>query len=215
VRKPGETLGDFAYRTMRQAIRAGRFLSGDHIREADVARWLRISRTPVREAFRRILSGGLFESGPWNGMIVAEIDTPRLVELYIVREALEGTAAALAAQHASKAEILLLMSIVESEGAARADTARLVQINAELHQAIYSAAHNRYLLQSLNSVVDSLGLLRHSTFTPPGSIDIARKEHFEIVQAIRSGNARRAEVSARQHVRNALNRRLSLSRIAS
>src|SRR5450759_2358921 len=74
VRKPGETLGDFAYRTMRQAIRAGRFLSGDHIREADVARWLRISRTPVREAFRRILSGGLFESGPWNGMIVAEID---------------------------------------------------------------------------------------------------------------------------------------------
>jgi DNA-binding GntR family transcriptional regulator len=148
-------------------------------------------------------------------MIVAEIDTPRLVELYIVREALEGTAAALAAQHASKAEILLLMSIVESEGAARADTARLVQINAELHQAIYSAAHNRYLLQSLNSVVDSLGLLRHSTFTPPGSIDIARKEHFEIVQAIRSGNARRAEVSARQHVRNALNRRLSLSRIAS
>ncbi|MBV9242494.1 MAG: GntR family transcriptional regulator, partial [Acidobacteria bacterium] len=55
----GESLGDFAYRTMREAIRSGKFKSGQHLREADVAKWLNISRTPVREAFHRIVSEGL------------------------------------------------------------------------------------------------------------------------------------------------------------
>ena len=82
---------------MREAIRSGKFRSGEHLREADVAKWLNISRTPVREAFHRIISEGLLTNGPWNGVMVAELDAQQLVQLYAVRAALEGTAAALAA----------------------------------------------------------------------------------------------------------------------
>ncbi|MDC7787845.1 GntR family transcriptional regulator [Rhodoplanes sp. TEM] len=208
--RAGEGLGDFAYRVLREAIRSGHFRSGRHLREADVARWLDISRTPVREAFHRIVSEGLLVSGPWNGLMIASLDRQQLVELYAVREVLEGTAAALAAQHASPAEIDLMFSIAASETAAKDDPDRLVVINAELHQTIYGAAHNRYLLQSLNAVVDSLGLLRHSTFVLPGSTELARREHVEILRAIKERNARKAEQLARRHIRHALALRLRL-----
>jgi DNA-binding transcriptional regulator YhcF (GntR family) len=133
----GESLGDFAYRTMREAIRSGKFKSGEHLREADVAKWLNISRTPVREAFHRIISEGLLTNGPWNGVMVADLDAQQLVQLYAVRAALEGTAAALAAQHATKAEVQRLFQIAKSEARAKNDPAKLVIINSELHQTLY------------------------------------------------------------------------------
>jgi DNA-binding GntR family transcriptional regulator len=197
---------------LRDAIRRGEFKPGEHLREADVAHWLNISRTPVREAFHRIVSEGLLVVGPWNGAMIAELDRQQLVELYAVREVLEGTAAGLAAQHASPAEIQHLFQIAASERAAKDDPEKLVVINADLHQVIYSAAHNRYLLQSLNSVVDALGLLRHSTFVLPGSTKQARREHLEILRAIRDRNAKRADQLARRHIRHALALRLQLFR---
>jgi DNA-binding GntR family transcriptional regulator len=209
-RKPGEVLGDYAYRVLREAIRAGVFESGDHLREADVASWLDISRTPVREAFHRIVSEGLLVIGSWNGAMVAQLDAQQLVDLYAVRALLEGAAASLAAEHASRVEIKNLFAIADKEKAAKNDPAALVIINAELHQAIYSAAHNRYLLQSLNTIVDTLGLLRHSTFVLPGSIELAHKEHLGILRAIRDGDSKKAEELASAHINNALELRLQL-----
>lgn len=208
--RAGEVRGEFAYRVLREAIRYGKFKPGEHLREADVAEWLNISRTPVREAFHRIVSEGLLVIGSWNGAMVAQLDSQQLVDLYAVREVLEGTAASFAAQHASRVEIQNLFVIAEKERAAKDDPEKLVVINAELHQAIYSAAHNRYLLQSLNSVVDTLGLLRHSTFVLPKSIELARKEHLGILRAIRDRNPRRAQQLACEHIRHALELRLQL-----
>ena len=205
-------MGDFAYRVLRELIRAGEFEPGDYLREADVGKWLKISRTPVREAFHRIVSEGLLAVGSWNGAMIARLDAQQLVDLYAVRALLEGAAAGLAAEHASRVEIKNLFAIADREIAARSSPEDLVLINAELHQAIYSAAHNRYLLQSLNTVVDTLGLLRHSTFIFPGSIDIAQKEHLGILQAIRIGDSKRAQVLAAAHVSHALELRLRLLR---
>lgn len=209
-RAEGESLGDFAYRIMREAVRSGRFRPGEHLREADVAQWLGISRTPVREAFHRLISEGLLTAGPWNGALLAELDSQQLTELYAVREALEGIAASLAAQHATEDEIATMFRIAESEARHRNDPAKLVVINAELHQAFYQAAHNRYLLQSLNTVVDALGLLRHSTFVLPGSIETAHRQHLQIIRAIRDRKPAEAEQVAREHVRQALQMRLQL-----
>jgi DNA-binding GntR family transcriptional regulator len=211
----GESLGDFAYRTMREAIRSGQFRSGEHLREADVARWLNISRTPVREAFHRIVSEGLLTNGPWNGVMVADLDAQQLVQLYAVRAALEGTAAALAAQHASEAEIQRLFQIAASEARAKKNPEKLVILNSELHQTLCAAAHNRYLLQSITTVVDALGLLRHSTFVLPGSIELAHREHLQIITAVRDRNSAEAERLARQHVNHALAMRLELQRLRS
>ena len=86
----------------------------------------------------------------------------------------------------------------------------LFVINGELHQTLYGAAHNPYLVQSLNSIVDTLGLLRHSTFILPGSIELAHREHLKIIRAVRDHKAAEAEKLAREHVRHALKIRLEL-----
>ena len=198
---------------MREAIRSGKFRSGEHLREADVAEWLNISRTPVREAFHRIISEGLLTNGPWNGVMVADLDAQQLVQL--LRAALEGTAASLAAQHATKAEVQRLFQIAKSEARAKNDPEKLVIINSELHQTLYAAAHNRYLLQSITTVVDALGLLRHSTFVLPGSIELAHREHLQIIKAIRDRKSAAAERLAREHVNHALAMRLELQRLRS
>jgi len=212
VRLPDEARGEFAYRVMREALRSGAFRSGEHLREAEVAKRLRISRTPVREAFHRLVAEGLLNVGRWNGVVVAELSADELVQLYAVREALEGTAARLAAEHATAAEIEGLSTIADAEAGAKTDPNRLVIINSQLHQTIYAAAHNRYLLQALNTVVDALGLLRHSTFVLPGSIELAHREHLKIIAAIRKHRPDDAEQLARQHIRHALAMRLKLPR---
>jgi DNA-binding GntR family transcriptional regulator len=212
VRLPDEARGEFAYRVMREALRSGAFRSGEHLREAEVAKRLRISRTPVREAFHRLVAEGLLTVGRWNGVVVAELSADELVQLYAVREALEGTAARLAAEHATASEIDRLSEIADAEAAAKIHPERLVIINSELHQTMYAAAHNRYLLQALNTVVDTLGLLRHSTFVLPGSIELAHREHLKIIAAIRKHRPVDAEELAREHIRHALAMRLKLPR---
>ena len=205
-----ESLGAFAYRALRDAIRAGRIPPGPHIRELDVGQWLKISRTPVREAFHRIISEGLLSTGPWNGAVITELEPKQLIDLYAVREVLEGTAASLAAKKATQAEIRALFCIAATEVRKKNDPPKLVVINAKLHQMIYRAAHNQYLLQSLTTIVDTLGLLRNSTFVLPGSIELARREHLELIRSIRDGQAKRAEILARRHIRRALAMRLQL-----
>jgi len=178
----------------------------------EVAQWLKISRTPVREAFHRIISEGVLAIGPWNGVMVAELEPEQLVDLYAVRETLEGTAASLAAKNATAAEVRALFGIAATEAKEKDDPSKLVVINAKLHQVIYRAAHNQFLLQSLTTIVDTLGLLRHSTFVLPGSIELARREHLQMIRAIRDGQAKRAELLARRHIRHALAMRLQLQK---
>jgi DNA-binding GntR family transcriptional regulator len=212
VRGRDESRGEFAYRFMRESLRSGAFRPSEHLREADVAKLLRISRTPVREAFHRLVAEGLLNIGRWNGVMVAELSADELVQLYAVREALEGIAARLAAEHATTVEIARLSEIAAAEAVAKNDPNKLVIINSQLHQTMYAAAHNRYLLQAVNTVVDTLGLLRHSTFVLPGSIELAHREHLKIIAAIRKRKADNAEKLARQHIRHALAMRLKLPR---
>jgi len=204
------SLAEFAYKAIRLALREGRFKPGAHLPEVGVSEWLGISRTPVREAVRRLISEGLLANGPWKGAIVAKLDLQQLVELYTMREWLEGMAVALAARHASEPEIKYLRDINRRELSVSQEPERLVEVNFEFHHALYCAAHNQYLLQSLSSVVDTLGLLRDSTFILPGSVREAHREHLEIVEAIERRDPDAGERLARRHVRHALEIRLQL-----
>ncbi len=209
-RQAGKSLAGFAYLAMRDVLRKGRFKPGAHLPETEIANWLAISRTPVREAMQKLISEGLLANGRWNGAIVAQLDNQQLVELYAVRESLEGTAAALAAQHASAPEIAFLKDILARESSGRQKPERLVEINFDFHHGIYCAAHNRYLLQSLGLIVDTLGLLRHSAFVLPGSAKEAHDQHLALFGAIAGGQAADAERLARAHVRRALELRFKL-----
>ena len=211
IKKNADTsLGESVQIWLRDAIREGRYQPGSRIREAEVAEQLDVSRTPVREAFGRLQADGLLILTPWRGAQVAELDRNQVVELYAMRRALEGTAAALAAQHASKAEIDLLFDLLEQDKAAGGDPLHHADMNRQFHQALYGAGHNRYLLKALNALGDSLSLLKSTTYEVSGRAATARTQHISIATAIKKHDPDDAEQAARAHIESAERARIQL-----
>jgi len=210
MRQTPPVRAQFAYDRLVAAIQAGQLTSGSRVREADVADWLQISRTPVREAIRRLEAEGMLSHMPHVGVIVTEIDADMVTELYAMREVLEGSAAGLAAQHASDAEIHMLRKIVKEEKALLHDPDLLMRHNREFHDIIYRSAHNRYLLKSLNALHDALVLLGKTTLSSRTRADTSHAEHGEIVKAIVARDQTLAEKLMRTHIRGAFHERLSM-----
>ena len=94
--------------SLRDGIWEGRFAHGERIREEDMGRALGVSRTPVREALQRLQQRGLLTVGLGRGLAIAQLTKSQVIELYAMREILEGSAARFAAQHAHSTEIDLL-----------------------------------------------------------------------------------------------------------
>jgi DNA-binding GntR family transcriptional regulator len=195
--------GDFVYESLRDAISDGRIPSGARVREEEVARSLGVSRTPVREALQRLQQRGILILGPGRGLMVAQLSHEQIIELYAMREILEGSAARFAAQHATPAEIATLYELQEQLRTAEGDDMLHIALNRRFHQAIYEAAHNRYLMQTLESLHDSFVLLRSSTFRLPHRQRNSDEERRRIIEAIERRDPDLAEREAREHIRQA------------
>src|SRR3990172_7199916 len=109
------SLSELVYQKMREAIQKGALRPGQRIMEIEVAEWLKVSRTPVREALRRLESDGMLSLEPRTGLVVASLSRQAMLELYVMREVLEGTAARLCARHASDLEVMELEELVKRE----------------------------------------------------------------------------------------------------
>lgn len=198
---------EHVYRRLRDAIQRGEFKAGRRVMEIEVAEWLKVSRTPVRDAIRRLEGEGMLEHEPRNGLVVARLDRQAVMELYVMRETLEGTAARLCARHASDMEVQDLVDLVERERQIQGDFDSLPPHNRRFHEAIHRGAHNRYLEKSLVAIND-LGLLGSPLMSLPHRAQAAVTEHAELVAAIQRRDPDAAEAAARNHVRAAQRERL-------
>jgi DNA-binding GntR family transcriptional regulator len=201
---------EFVYDTLRDAIWEGQFARGERIREEEIARSLGVSRTPVREALQRLQEHGLLTVGTGRSLVVVELTAQQILELYAMRELLEGAAARFAAQHAARAEIDMLHRLLNEFTTSWQDPKHLIALNRRFHQAICEAAHNRYLTETLNNLHDSLALLHANTFRVPNRPRETDAEHRQIVLAIEEGNPDKAEEAAREHVRQAQRTRFEM-----
>jgi DNA-binding GntR family transcriptional regulator len=206
-----ESRAQLAYRSIKRLIRNGTFPPGRRLPEKDVAELLKISRTPVREALNRLISEGLLAMHPGRGYAVAELDKQQILELYSLREFLEGAAARFAAQHAADPEIQSLRTLSTQMGNLdERDVDAHVTMNMHFHAAIADASHNRYLQEALARHVDTLNLVPNTTFQLHSRSQDSFTEHSAIVDAIESHDPDRAEAAAREHIRNAARIRLPL-----
>src|SRR5690625_1615192 len=165
-----------AYQKILENIRQGVLKPGRRITEAEIAQSLQMSRTPVREALRRLESAGLLKMVSYSGMQIAQLDYQEIMELYEMRVVLESNAARFAATHASEAEIFSLNEIMKRYEEATTPTEQ-ARHNRVFHNALAYAAHNRYLLKSLNSLRDSMMLLGKTTFELPNRAKQVIAEH--------------------------------------
>jgi len=192
-----------AYRGLRKALRSGVLKPGDRIVEATIAQQLDVSRTPVRDALRRLESEGLIEYEARVGLVVTKLNQRAVSELYEMREILEGTAARLFSRYASDLEVTRLLEFAALEKQLQGDPDALARNNHNFHVHIYRGAHNRFLERSLNAVNASLWLLGQSQMFAPARAKQAMLEHAELARAIERRDSDLAETLARQHVRSA------------
>jgi DNA-binding GntR family transcriptional regulator len=171
--------------------------------EEEIAQMLGVSRTPVREALQRLQERGLLAVGAGRTLVIAGLSKQQVLELYAMREILEGSAARFAAQHATKGEIEMLDRLLDEFRRHRDDPRMLVSLNRQFHRAICEAAHNRYLIETLDGLHDGLTLLNSNTFRVPPRPSRTDAEHRKIVRAIERRDPETAEQAARDHVRQA------------
>ena len=197
------------YTDLMEGLRVGKYKPGDRIRAEDVAKTFEVSRTPVREALSRLQERGLLEMTP-TGLSVAQLDRASVLELYAIRELLEGAAARFAAQHASSSDLYSMRQIAEAFASCQEDASRVAQLNRAFHGAIYEAAHNKFLLGLLAGMHDTLMLLPSTTFAIPGRQNTAVEEHMAILDAIEKRDPDAADRHAREHIRHARDARLGM-----
>lgn len=198
-----EPLSDAVYHSISQALRLGRFPAGSRLVESELASALAVSRTPVRDALRRLESDGLVASEPNRGYVVADL-MEDVAHVFLIRERLEGLAAALAADNITRPELEALDGLQrEMEGliASRPmDVERLVELNGQLHQRITDASRSQRLIRMIERVHPqymSYQVLRlYSDDQRRRSI----REHREILDALWRRDAETAEQSIHRHL---------------
>ncbi|MFK4385580.1 GntR family transcriptional regulator [Bradyrhizobium sp. USDA 223] len=209
ARGGGVALGEAVFRSLCEALQAGSYRAGDRLREEEVARRLKVSRTPVREALGRLAARGFVAPAGGRGLIVRNLDISEVLELYAMREIMEGAAARLAAAHASPPEIDALRDIEQAFVEAN-DAAEMARLNRGFHETICRAARNRYLDNASRELQDWIALLGPTTFTVTGRPRTSHGEHQAIIAAIAARDGDKAEQLARAHIREALRCRLKL-----
>ena len=201
--------GNFVCDAVRNGIREGKLRSGQRLREADLAEWLGVSRTPVREALKMLEAQGLVSSASGDGLIIATLTPQEVAELYTAWSEMERIAARHAALHARPANIKVMQGICE-HWSAELSAIELGRLNHQLHQTIYTSAHNIFLHRALNAIDDSLALLGLHTYSVPERRAEAGLEHIAIVNAIARRDPEAAAAAAFRHIETSEKLRFSL-----
>ena len=202
--------GGTAFAKLMKAIEAGTYQPGDRLRETEVADRLSLSRTPVREALRRLEAEHIIEHRPRVGAVIRTLGQAEVVELYEMRLVLERTAAEMAAKHAIAAEIDAMAGLNDRIAQTSDDAPQAAFINQKFHRAIYLAARNRFLLDSARAMNNALLLLGPTTLADPERIATVVQQHQLILDAIAAGDIDGAGAAAEAHLQTSLRYRLKV-----
>ena len=203
-------LRDVVFETLRDAIITQVLKPGERLMEIQLADEMGVSRTPVREAIRKLELEGLVIMVPRKGAYVAGVSMKDIHEVYEVRAALEMLAVSLAAERITDEELDALERQVlrESEAEASEDTDEhtldnIVYIDTTFHDIIYQAANNQRLVQFLNILQEQLQRFRAASLSRPGRSKTALEEHKQIIEALSERNGELAAKLAKEHIDNA------------
>lgn len=200
-------LNEVAYRRIRAAIQAGAIARGDVLSEGGLARGLGISRTPVREAIKRLAVEGLVEVFPRRGTFLSVPDAGQLREIFQLREALEGMAARLAAPRAPRAEADRFRARLEAAHRA-GDAAAVFQTGRELHEWIVAESGNRRLAEYLAALRSQIHAGFRMGVRLEGQMARSYREYRALLGALRRRDAAGAERAMRRHIEGVQSRLL-------
>ncbi|MGV9796542.1 GntR family transcriptional regulator [Mycobacterium sp. NPDC003449] len=198
------------YEQLREAVVDGTLAAGTALTELSLAAKYDVSRTPVREALRRLEQDGLVERGA-RGMQVRARSPEEILEIYEVRIILECAAARAAAERRTDLDLLRMEQVHASMKAAREDDPeRLATANRQFHEVIWAMSHNATLIDLLMRLHAHLIRYRETTLTYQNRWGEVLKEHEKLMDAIRTGDREEAGRIAENHMTAARNVRLQM-----
>ncbi len=197
-------LRDVVFKTLRQAILKGELEPGERLMEIQLAERLGVSRTPIREAIRKLELEGLVLMIPRKGAEVAKISEKSLRDVLEVRRSLEELAIELACQRMGEAEIEQLTEAQQdfAQAIRVGDAMAIAESDEHYHDIIYQGTMNPRLVQILNNLREQMYRYRLEYIKDADKHQILLAEHEQILKAIKVRHVAEAKEAMRAHIDN-------------
>lgn len=198
-------LREIVFESLREAIISGVLAPGERLMEIQLADEMGVSRTPVREAIRKLELEGFVVMIPRKGAYVAGVSHKDVADVFEIRAALEGLAASLAAERVTEEEIEQMERILLYHEEEEVNLEEIVESDTDFHALVYKASRNERLIQILANLREQIQRFRATSLAVPGRVKEAIEEHRAIVEALASHDAEKAQELATAHIVTAEN----------
>ena len=190
---------------IRQAIIDGTFSPGERLMEIQLADEMGVSRTPVREAIRKLELEGFVVMIPRRGTYVANISIKDINDVYEIRICLDVLAAGLAAERITEEELEDLKKLLVEIGTHVADynLEKIVEVDTAFHDILYTASRNERLRNIISNLREQITGIRGTSMNYPGRLADTMAEHRLLVERIAARDVEGAQAAARVHLENA------------
>ena len=197
-------LRDVVFNTLRQAILRGEMEPGERLMEIQLSQKLGVSRTPIREAIRKLELEGLVIMIPRKGAEVAHITEKDMRDVIEVRSTLEELAVTLACKNVTpdKIEALKAANKVFESAIIYKDVVNIVDADVSFHDIIYAMTDNQRLIQIINNLREQMYRYRLEYVKDARTHSILISEHNDIIQKLQDKNVEDAKTVVRQHINN-------------
>ncbi len=197
-----QPLREVVCESLREAIRTGKLKPGERLMEIQLSEELGVSRTPVREAIRKLEQEGYIVMMPRRGAYVANMSIRDVNEIFEIRTALESLSNGLAAERITAEELETLQRLLVQIGRyiKEGDMDRIVETDIKFHDLLYQASRNQRLEGIISNLREQLTRFRTLSMSYPGRLEATLEEHRAMVDAIAQGNMEAAQQAAERHM---------------
>ncbi len=203
-----DSLTDSIANVMRERILKGEYKIGEKIKETHVADELRVSRTPIRKAFKQLEEEGLVEYVPNRGCFAKGFTRRDIEDIYAIRKALEELTAEWAASRITESDIAQMKEKCDEmqEYVDKGDSAHVLSVNKEFHEIIYGATGSRFMSQVLRSYKEYIEQTTRPIFYEPKFLQQIVDEHRAIVEGFEQHDQEKAVAAMSTHMTNSMGR---------
>ncbi|NLN98195.1 MAG: GntR family transcriptional regulator [Eubacteriaceae bacterium] len=204
IQNNNQSLRESVFETLRNAIVEGRLAPGERLTELQLAEELGVSRTPVREAIRKLELEGLARMLPRRGAFVTPMSLQDLVDFMEIRRVLEGLAAELAVRNATDEDIrrMEMNNSFFEEAAIANDEAGIIDYDIAFHEVLYNASGNKKLIAQINSIREQTKRIRMEYVQNVDDKCPLIGEHRRIIEGIVQRDAAKAFKAASDHIKS-------------
>lgn len=198
-------LREVVYETLREAIKTGALSPGERLMEIQLAEELGVSRTPVREAIRKLELERFVVMIPRRGTYVANLSLKDINEVFEIRAAVDSLAAGLAAERITEEELEQLERLLVeiADYIEQNDHVKIVAADEAYHDILYRASRNERLVGIIHNLREQFASFRSVSINYPGRLQNTLEEHRQLVEAIAQRDSELAQRKAREHIENA------------